>query len=340
MKNLIATPRLNEKPAFRNASAKLDAGSDIFGFLYFFQGTQLSQGLYRINDNPEPTYLWTDQYTADWSMAMNGGWIRDGKLCGTNSMVFMGGLLAYGQLELDISTGEILDFRPLTIGSDDLTNQYLTTAYRDLDDRVYGYGYIYDGSAYGFKSADASNLDTSAAVCEVEFEEICTALCYNLQDDAFYGVTTSGDFVSITPEGKQTVIMSLNIPNLSSTITGLTYSPKDQVYIYNAYFKDNNSAIYSIDKDAKPAQSFMTAVQARSLSISFVRPRTPNPTLRHALRLTRHPLRARRLTARLPLPCPHAPWLTSHFQATSTGAYISTASKLKPARRLQVQKQL
>lgn len=251
MKNLIATPRLNEKPAFRNASAKLDAGSDIFGFLYFFQGTQLSQGLYRINDNPEPTYLWTDQYTADWSMAMNGGWIRDGKLCGTNSMVFMGGLLAYGQLELDISTGEILDFRPLTIGSDDLTNQYLTTAYRDLDDRVYGYGYIYDGSAYGFKSADASNLDTSAAVCEVEFEEICTALCYNLQDDAFYGVTTSGDFVSITPEGKQTVIMSLNIPNLSSTITGLTYSPKDQVYIYNAYFKDNNSAIYSIDKDAK-----------------------------------------------------------------------------------------
>lgn len=70
-------------------------------------------------------------------------------------------------------------------------------------------------------------------------------------DDAFYGVTTGGDFVSITPEGKQTVIMSLNIPNLSSTITGLTYSPKDQVYIYNAYFKDNNSAIYSIDKDAK-----------------------------------------------------------------------------------------
>ena len=144
---------------FRNASAKLGATSDIFGYLYFFQGTQLERGFYRINPTPDATFLWADSYTSDWSMSMTGGWLRDGKLCGLNSMVFMGGLLAYGQIELDIMTGEVLDFRQLKVDANDLNNQFISTAYRELDDRVYGYGYINDGSAYGFKSAKATDID-------------------------------------------------------------------------------------------------------------------------------------------------------------------------------------
>lgn len=246
-----ANPLIVEKPIFKSPTVKNNViNSDIYGFLYYFQGNQLEQGFYRINPTGTATHLWTDAYTYDWSMAMNGGWIRDGKLCGLNAMSFMGGLLAYGQLEMDILTGEILDFKQLTI-STDVTNVYLSTAYRDIDDRVYGYGHLYDGSAYGFKSAQASDIDTSEAVCEVEFEEICTALCYNVQKDMFYGVTTQGEFVSVTPQGEQTPIMTLNIPKLSSTVTGLTYSPRDNLYIYNAYLQDGNSAIYAIDADAK-----------------------------------------------------------------------------------------
>ncbi len=250
-RNLTVAPKPSERPAFRNASTQLNANSEIFGYLYYFQGTQLERGFYRINSNPSATYLWTDSYTSDWSMTMTGGWLRNGKLCGLNSMKFMGGMLAYGQVELDIRTGEILDFRQLTVDAANVSNQYITTAYRDLDDRVYGYGHIYDGSAYGFKSAQAANIDTSEPVCEVEFENICTSLCYNVQDDAFYGITTQGDFVSVTPTGEQTVIMPVNIPNISATVTGITYSPKDKAYILNAYLTDGSSAIYAIDADAK-----------------------------------------------------------------------------------------
>lgn len=241
----------SEKPMFRNASAKLGATSDIFGYLYFFQGTQLERGFYRINPTPDATFMWADSYTSDWSMSMTGGWLRDGKLCGLNSMVFMGGLLAYGQIELDIKTGEVLDFRQLKVDANDLNNQFISTAYRELDDRVYGYGYVNDGSAYGFKSAKATDIDTSQPICQVEFETLCTALCYNVQDDSFYGVTTSGDFVSINTQGEQTVIMPLNLPGMTTTVTGLTYSPRDRVYIYNAFFEGNTSAIYAIDAAAK-----------------------------------------------------------------------------------------
>lgn len=251
LSNQNAKPTSLERPLFRNNASGLNANADIFGYLYYYQGTQLQQGFYRINNNPTATFLWSDSYTADWSMTMTGGWIRDGKLCGLNSMMFMGGMLAYGQIELDIRTGEILNFRQLTVESTNVNNQYLTTAYRDFDDRVYGYGHINDGNAYGFKSAEASNIDTSVPVCEVEFENLCTSLCYNVQDDAFYGVTTQGKFVSITPQGEQTEIMPLNIRNMSSTVTGLTYSPKDDAYILNVYYEDRNSAMYSIDINAK-----------------------------------------------------------------------------------------
>ncbi len=45
--------------------------------------------------------------------------------------------------------------------------------------------------------------------------------------------------------------MPLNLPGMTTTVTGLTYSPRDRVYIYNAFFEGNTSAIYAIDAAAK-----------------------------------------------------------------------------------------
>ena len=240
-----------ETPMYRNPAMKLTESSNIYGSLYYFQGTALQQGFYRINSTPAPTFMWADSYTSEWSMPMTGGWLRDGKLCGVNAMNFMGGLLAYGQVVIDFNTGKVESFTPLTVSAESVDNVYITTAYRDLDDGVYGYGHINDGNAYGFKRADADNIDTSAPVCEVEFSQMCTALCYNVQDDLFYGVTTAGQFVSVNAKGEQTSLFALNIPDLSSTISGLVYSPKDEAYIFNAYLKDRSSAMYSIDANAK-----------------------------------------------------------------------------------------
>lgn len=242
---------MTAKPAFVGKSAAISAESGIYGYLYYFQDSQLEQGFYRINPTPAPTHLWTDSYTGDWSMTMTGGWLRNGRVCGLNSMIFMGGMLGYGQVKLDLNTGEVLDFRQLTVDANDVTNIYLSTAYRMLDDRVYGFGEAGDGEAYAFKSADADNIDTSKVVCEVTFEEMCVALTYNVQEDMFYGVTTQGKFVSVSPAGTVTEIMDLGIRGFSAAITGLTYSPRDHAYIYNAYMEDRSSAMYAIDPIAK-----------------------------------------------------------------------------------------
>lgn len=246
-----APAALPTQPAFRSPAMKLTSNSDVYGYLYYFTGNKLDQGFYRINPTPGPTHLWTDSYTADWSMSMTGGWLRNGRLCGINTMIFMGGMLGYGQIEADLQTGEILDFRQLTVASDDFTNIYLSTAYRDLDDRVYGFGNAKEDTEYAFKAAPADNIDESRVVKVIPFEQMCVALCYNVQDDMFYGVTTEGNFVSITPAGEQSTIMPLNIPEFVPTVTGLVYSPRDNAYIYNAYLNDRKSAMYAIDPEAK-----------------------------------------------------------------------------------------
>lgn len=253
---IISTPHTAKRPQLKGMrptaiKAPESSESTIYGYLYYFQGNDLERGIYRINPASGSTFLWSDVYTADWSMNMTGGWLRDGRLCGVNTMVFMGGVLAYGQIELDLQTGEVIDFFQLRNEGTDHSNTYLSMTYRDLDDRVYGFSYIPDGSAYSFNSAQATDIDTSEVVKEVDFADICVSLCYNMQEDLFYGVTTGGSFVSIDPKGTQTKLFDLKLNNFSSTVTGLVYSPKDGKYIWNAYFKDGTSGMYSIDPVAK-----------------------------------------------------------------------------------------
>ncbi len=234
------------------AAATDDTQSNIYGYLYFFQGTELSQGFYRIDPFSGATHLWTDEYT-DWGMTMTAGWLRDGNLCGVNTMKFMGGILGYGQVEMELATGKILNFKQLRVDNLAMQNIYTTMAYRDLDGRIYGYGFNPNGDGYGFNSADASDIDTSEMLLDVTYDEVCTALCYNVQDDLFYGVTTKGKFVSIDMEGSQEELFDLNIPGLRSTVTGLVYSPKDKAYIFNAYLEDGSAEMYAIDPQAQTA---------------------------------------------------------------------------------------
>lgn len=247
----IPKPQLVGAPLQAAAKAS-SSDANIYGFLYYFQGNDLKQGLYRINSTSKATYLWTDEYTES-TMVMNAGWLRDGKLCGLNTMKWMGSLFAYGQIELNFATGELLDFHQLRYDGENLYNQYLTIAYRDFDGRVYGYGYDADGKGYAFNSAEADDIDTSEMLIDVTYDEVCTSLCYNLQDDLFYGVNTKCQFVSVDTEGTQEVIFDLGIADYRATVTGIVYSPKDDKYIWNLYKKDGSAAMYAIDAEAKTA---------------------------------------------------------------------------------------
>lgn len=243
------------RPSLLSGSQRMaapgDAKGSLYGYLYYFQGDALQRGFYRINSTATPTFLWSDSYTSDWSMNMSGGWLRNGNVCGVNSLSFMGGIMFYGQVELDFQTGEVVDFKLLRNDGTDFANTYVTMAYRDLDDRVYGYGHTPDGGAYSFKSAEAGDIDTSEVVKEVEFNEVCVSLCYNVQDDMFYGVNTSGMFVQIDSKGKQTELFDLGVADFRRAVTGMAYSPKDGKYIWNAYLTDGSSKMCAIDPSAK-----------------------------------------------------------------------------------------
>jgi len=227
-----------------------DATSNIFGFLYFFQGSDLQQGMYSIGKTGT-SFLWSDPYTSDWTMPMQAGWRQDGKVCGLNSIKFMGGTLGYGYIECDLKSGELITWKNLSLDSEHMENVYVSATYRDLDNRVYGYGYVADGSSYAFNSAPVGDIDASKSITQVPIEEVCPSLCYNVQDDLFYGVNTQGKFVSITAAGKQTVLFDLGISGLAATATGLTYNPVDGLYYFNGYNEDKTSAIYTIDVASK-----------------------------------------------------------------------------------------
>lgn len=253
-----AAPAMTSLPApppFATPPLKAEAASGIYGYLFYFNGSNLQQGLYSIAPSTGATYLWSDYYTSN-SMPMMSGWLRNGTLNGLNAMSLMGGYLFYGQVEVDLLTGDVINWIQLR-NDNDVSNMYLTNAYRILDDRIYGYGPTADGYSYAFKTADADNIDTTEILKEVDIEEVCTALCYNVQDDMFYGVSYTGKFVKIDTKGNQTELFDLGITNLKSTISGIVYSASEKAYIFNAYMKNNSSAMYSIDPVAKKATKLM-----------------------------------------------------------------------------------
>ncbi len=253
-----AAPAMTSLPApppFATPPLKAEAASGIYGYLFYFNGSNLQQGLYSIAPSTGATYLWSDYYTSN-SMPMMSGWLRNGTLNGLNAMSLMGGYLFYGQVEIDMTDGDVINWIQLR-NDNDVSNMYLTNAYRILDDHVYGYGPTADGQSYAFKIADADNIDTTEILKEIDMEEVCTALCYNVQDDMFYGVNYTGKFVKVDTKGNQTELFDLGITNLSTTLSGIVYSASEKAYIFNAYLKNNSSAMYSIDPVAKKATKLM-----------------------------------------------------------------------------------
>lgn len=245
-----SSSRKSPSDVLRTAS---EIGGPAYGYLYYSSNSQLESGFYHIDTSTANASLeWIDEYT-DWGMIMSNGWMRDGLVCGLNSFTFMGGILFYNYVELDFNTGKIEKLIPLTVNNNDLRNIYVTSAYRMMDDRMYGYGYSNDGESMGFNSAPATDIDASETILITDINDVCTSLCYNPHDDLFYGVTTDGRFVSVDHTGNQTAIFNLNIPNLRDAVTGIIYNPTDKTYIWNAFFSDNSSAFYSIDPQSKTA---------------------------------------------------------------------------------------
>lgn len=245
-----ATPVRRTAPGRGPAKASLSGAS----FMGWHSGTAEDPGgWYSLDTDGTYKMLWSSM-VSDYGVKLLNGWIKDGKLCGLGSMAIGGLVMYYNYLEFDVQTGSGLT--ETSIGANntiDMANYYLSSVYVPSEDRIYGYSYG-DSDCKGFKFSSSPATDiadvTTIKMLEDYTERTC-ALCYNVEEDKFFGVSYNGDFVSIDRQGNQTVIFRLPLETLRTDTSALIYSPLDGCYIFCAYYYDYATQLYHIYPDKK-----------------------------------------------------------------------------------------
>lgn len=191
---------------------------------------------------------WADQdYWLQGEVKLDIGWIRDGKLCGYATKLFMGQqLLGYYYKEFDLSTG----LSTLTKEMDfENSNLFMTAAYSPDSDMIFGFGIDPQGSAMLLKApgADPTNISVARDLSEGPNEAILQSICWNDADKRFVGVNYSGEAVTLTLEGKlKTLAEYIDVPLFTPYYTGMCYDATNRVYYWNIT-DEHSSYIYRLD---------------------------------------------------------------------------------------------
>lgn len=245
----VPRPQLHTSSPLLAAPAA-EGESTVYGYLINSNSTTSKYGYYRINAGAAPTFMWQDELTAlQWSMYT--GWLRDGKLCGHIGVKLDNAFMAYAYTEMDPANGTVTRLDDIDLTSDKGMNSvFISCDYRPISDMVYGYSYNSTGESFTFCRSDARDFSTVEVVADVPFGEVCSSMCYNEQKDCFYGITTTGKFVEIDTEGRSFELFDINLPGYSKgAITGMTYVPSMNKYVWNVYFTDKTSGFYTIDPE-------------------------------------------------------------------------------------------
>lgn len=239
------TNEKNERKILQRVTA---GGTDLYGYLGYSADDNMPYGLYDISSKGY-TMMWADPGLAE-GMSFALGWLKDDMLCGFSEQLYWGQILGMVYEEIDISTGEVLTYEPVDLENPD-TGIYLTLGCDTDSGTIYGYGRLagdLDRNYYFMKSSlDAPEIVTPVKALESN-RELCVSMVYSVNLKKLYGITTSGEFVTISDTGEQNVICKLDTPKkIASYITGLTYSQPERKFYWNANFEDNTSALYTIE---------------------------------------------------------------------------------------------
>lgn len=253
-------PRRLAGDVMQAPAAKAPAQGNLYGFLNNTDLENLKLGLYDVNPSTgNSTFLWQDELT-EWGWSTYTGWIRDGRLCTLSGVKLNGAFMGYGYLEFDLSDGTIHDIEYIDPGNDGMQTVFISSAYRPLDDKVYGYTYNEDGTEFCFSEAPATDISQARIVKNVMLEDLCTAMTYDSLTDTMYGITSDGRFVKVGFDGSIQLISNLSrsIPNLDAlAASGMAWSPSLQACVYNAYIVGTGTVFYAFDPTGKEAPKRM-----------------------------------------------------------------------------------
>ncbi len=226
-------------------------GRMLMGYRSADEGTP--GGFYRLKESCEMELLSTDKYSSE-GYRVNQGWMRNGRLCAMAEYSFFS-IVDYRYLELNPFTGEILEDRKIDL-QDPVTTfpNYLplfySSAYDAGSDKVYGYGSSETGTGYAFFCAPGNDPAKAMSVKTPDFEEVCVSVAFNSDDGYIYGVNRNDDFVKISTNGTQTVIMPTGVSTRYSK-AGMIYIPESKKFLWVMMQMDNTFGLVEIDPVAK-----------------------------------------------------------------------------------------
>lgn len=227
-----------------NAPSKItELGDNIFGYLGYCDETgDLPVGYYELEPKGAKL-IWVDSYFEETGLACNNVAKIDNKIVGYIQDEVFGMLYGISYVEMNAETGEVLRIDEQDI---EFNKGYIGIfAYNPEDDTFYGYGSL--NGTRCFLSAPAWEPFNYKMIKPLQGHEMCLSMCYNPVEKAIYGVNMSYELVKIGTDGRQTKVMSLNVKNGDSYVTGITYSPRSSVYYWNINYTDGTAAMATID---------------------------------------------------------------------------------------------
>ncbi|MDE6009863.1 MAG: fibronectin type III domain-containing protein [Muribaculaceae bacterium] len=249
---LPAHPGLDESAPLRHQAPAADSRR-LWAYLSATNVENLEPAMYSLDLDGNTKFLWKDYLTA-WGWNITTGWLRDNAFSGLAGVKLDGYFMGYALVELSLSDGEMLNIDYINLEEEGMQSVFVSSAYRVMDDKVYGYSYTEEGEGLAFSVARADDFHNVRLVRNVDLDEACASMTYDPLTDTMYGVNTSGQFVTVAPDGTQTVLYELSrqIPNLMPSVaSGMGWFPSEGYCVYDAYLADNTTALYALDPKAK-----------------------------------------------------------------------------------------
>lgn len=123
---------------------------------------------------------------------------------------------------------------------------FISTGDIDEHGNIYGFG-SFDGELSFMKSSVDNPFDYVLIKKLTDSSDYCVSICYNKDDDYFYGVDRNQNFVRLDPvSGERTMLVNFELPDFYHYRAGLVYDPEKKVYYWNPQFLDG-SAFVTID---------------------------------------------------------------------------------------------
>lgn len=221
-------------------------------FLYGFKGYSANSmseepdlGLYTINSVGETTMVWPDKVIGVTGTYISVMWLQDSQL-----HTLFGNKSSFFHLAYNFENGDLMLQEKLDVSGENAYKYIRRGAYNPNDGYIYGYSWNTDETQDYFVKAPASDPSRVTIIREMPKDFVaCSANCFNPEDNCMYGIDIYKSLIRVDVHGNfsYTNLITPVEMNLHGVVAGLTYSPRDKCFYWNARYENYSSELVRID---------------------------------------------------------------------------------------------